>query len=70
MSKSLGNFFTVREAAETYGMNPSGFSCCPRITAARSIFARILEQAQAALSRLYTAVSNLEFLAEHAEDRD
>ncbi len=70
MSKSLGNFFTVREAAETYGYEPIRFFMLSAHYRSPLNYSReSLEQAQAALSRLYTAVSNLEFLAEHAEDR-
>ncbi|MCC8357912.1 MAG: cysteine--tRNA ligase [Oscillospiraceae bacterium] len=65
MSKSLGNFFTVREAAAVYGYD------CIRLFMLMSHYrsplnysAEILEQAQAALDRLKTAKENLDFFAE------
>ena len=69
MSKSLGNFFTVREAAAVYGYDcirmfmlmshyrsPLNYSC------------EILMQAKAALERLRTAKSNLEFFIANGRD--
>jgi cysteinyl-tRNA synthetase len=62
MSKSLGNFFTVREAAAVYGYD------CIRLFMLMSHYrsplnysTEILEQAQAALDRLKTAKENLDF---------
>lgn len=66
MSKSLGNFFTVREAAAVYGYD------CIRLFMLMSHYrsplnysADILEQAQSALDRLRTAKENLDFFAEN-----
>ncbi len=69
MSKSLGNFFTVREAAAVYGYD------CIRLFMLMSHYrsplnysAEILEQAQSALDRLRTAKENLDFFAENGRD--
>jgi cysteinyl-tRNA synthetase len=70
MSKSLGNFFTVREIAQEFDLevvrlfmlsshyrNPINFS------------RELLEQEQSALDRLYNAKNNLEYLLEDAPVR-
>lgn len=69
MSKSLGNFFTVREAAAVYGYD------CIRLFMLMSHYrsplnysAEILEQAQSALDRLRTAKENLDFFVENGRD--
>ena len=69
MSKSLGNFFTVREAAAVYGYD------CIRLFMLMSHYrsplnysADILEQATAALDRLKTAKENLDFFVKNGRD--
>jgi cysteinyl-tRNA synthetase len=69
MSKSLGNFFTVREAAAVYGYD------CIRLFMLMSHYrsplnysTEILEQAQAALDRLKTAKENLDFFLANGRD--
>lgn len=63
MSKSLGNFFTVREAAKVYGYEPIRFFVLSaHYRSPLNYSQESLEQAQSALERLYTAVENLEFL--------
>ena len=70
MSKSLGNFFTVRDISQEFDLevvrlfmlsshyrNPVNFS------------RELLEQAQTALERLYNAKNNLEYLLKDAADR-
>ncbi|MDD4715280.1 MAG: cysteine--tRNA ligase [Oscillospiraceae bacterium] len=70
MSKSLGNFFTVREAAETYGYESLRFFMLSAHYRSPLNYSRdSLLQAQAALERLYTAVENLEFLVQNGENR-
>lgn len=70
MSKSLGNFFTVRDAAETYGYEPIRFFMLSAHYRSPINYSReTLLQAQAGLERLYTAVDNLKFLCENGEDR-
>ncbi|MCL1828280.1 MAG: cysteine--tRNA ligase [Oscillospiraceae bacterium] len=62
MSKSLGNFFTVREAAEAYGYNAIRmFILMGHYRSPLNYSAEILAQAEAALDRLGTAKANLEF---------
>ncbi|HOB20889.1 MAG TPA: cysteine--tRNA ligase, partial [Candidatus Atribacteria bacterium] len=69
MSKSLGNFFTVRDISKQFDLevvrlfmlsshyrNPINFSD------------ELLRQAQSALERLYNAKDNLEYLLDHAQD--
>ncbi len=69
MSKSLGNFFTVRDISEEFDLevvrlfmlsahyrNPVNFS------------KELLEQAQSALERLYNAKNNLEYLLKDGTD--
>lgn len=69
MSKSLGNFFTVREAAEAYGYETIRFFMLSAHYRSPLNYSReSLEQAQAALERLYTARDNLDFLCENGED--
>ena len=69
MSKSLGNFFTVREAAAVYGYNC--IRMCMLMSDYRSPLnysGEILMQAKAALERLRTAKSNLEFFIANGRD--
>ena len=69
MSKSLGNFFTVREAATAYGYETIRFFMLSAHYRSPLNYSReSLEQAQAALDRLYTARDNLDFLCENGED--
>ena len=69
MSKSLGNFFTVREAAAAYGYD------CIRMFILMSHYrsplnysGEILMQAKAALERLSTAKDNLDFFCQNGAD--
>lgn len=69
MSKSLGNFFTVREAAAAYGYETIRFFMLSAHYRSPLNYSReSLEQAQAALDRLYTARDNLDFLCENGEN--
>lgn len=71
MSKSLGNFFTVREAADAYGYEGHSLFHALRPVLAQSLnYSRdSLIMAQNALERLYTAgESNLEFLVKNGAD--
>ena len=68
MSKSLGNFFTVRDAAEAYGYDTIRmFMLMSHYRSPLNYSGEILAQAKAGLERLYNAVDNLEFLIKHAE---
>lgn len=68
MSKSEGNFFTVREAAKVYGYEPIRFFMLSAHYRSPLNYSReSLTQAQSALERLYTAAENLEFLQAKGE---
>jgi cysteinyl-tRNA synthetase len=69
MSKSLGNFFTVRDVAEAYGYEPIRYlmlSCHYRSPINYSVDS--IEQAKASLQRLYTCRDNLDFALENTAD--
>jgi len=64
MSKSLGNFFTVREAAAAYGYDCIRmFMLMSHYRSPLNYSGEILMQAKAALERLNTARDNLDFFA-------
>ena len=68
MSKSLGNFFTVREVAEKYGYEPIRYlMISSHYRSPINYSTDILEQSQNALDRLYTCRENLVFRLESAE---
>lgn len=69
MSKSLGNFFTVRDVAEQFGYEPIRFlmiSCQYRSPINYSFDA--IEQCKASLERMYTCRNNLDFALKNAKD--
>ena len=67
MSKSLGNFFTVREAAQAYGYEAIRmFMLMAHYRSPLNYSEDSLLQAKAALQRLYTADENLEFLSSNS----
>ena len=69
MSKSLGNFFTVREAAAVYGYDCIRmFMLMSHYRSPLNYSGEILMQAKAALERLRTAKSNLEFFIANGRD--
>ncbi len=69
MSKSLGNFFTVRDAAAVYGYEAIRFFMLSAHYRSPLNYSReSLEQAKAALARMHTARDNLEFLAKNGCD--
>ena len=69
MSKSLGNFFTVREAAEAYGYDCIRmFMLMSHYRSPLNYSGEILMQAKAALERLRPAKSNLDFFAANGKD--
>lgn len=71
MSKSLGNFFTVRDAAGAYGYESIRFfMLSAHYRSPINYSQESLEQAQAALSRMHTARENLEFLAKNGRDAE
>ena len=69
MSKSLGNFFTVRDVANQFGYEPIRFlmlSCQYRSPINYSFDA--IEQCKASLERMYTCRDNLDFALKNATD--
>jgi cysteinyl-tRNA synthetase len=72
MSKSLGNFFTVREVAQAYGYEPIRYlMLSAHYRSPFNYSVESLEQAKASLQRLYTCRENLDFaLSNAAEDGD
>ena len=69
MSKSLGNFFTVREAAEAYGYDAIRmFMLMSHYRSPLNYSGEILMQAKAALERLSTAKNNLDFFIANGTD--
>ncbi len=69
MSKSLGNFFTVRDVAEKYGYEPIRFFLISSSYRSPINYNdESIEQATAALDRLYNCKSALEFAAKNAPD--
>ena len=70
MSKSLGNFFTVRDLAKEYDLEAVRLFMLSAHYRSPINFSRDqIEAANASLNRLYTARDNLIFMAENGEDR-
>ena len=69
MSKSLGNFFTVREAAEAHGYeNIRMFMLMCHYRSPLNYSGEILVQSKNALQRLKTAKGSLEFIAANGSE--
>ena len=69
MSKSLGNFFTVREIADEYGYEVIRYFVISAHYRSPINFSReVIEQAKASLERLYNCRSNLLFKISHAQE--
>ena len=69
MSKSLGNFFTVREAAEAHGYESIRmFMLMSHYRSPLNYSADILVSAKAALERIKNAKEHLEFIATNGSD--
>ena len=69
MSKSLGNFFTVREVANVYGYEPIRYlMISSHYRSPINYSTDILEQSKNALERLYTCRENLDFALQHAAE--
>lgn len=68
MSKSLGNFFTVREAADVYGYETIRFfMLSSHYRSPINYSLDVLTSAKGGLERLYTAKNNLEFAIKSAK---
>ena len=67
MSKSLGNFFTVRDVADKYGYEPIKFMMLSaHYRSPINYSLDVIEQSKAALERLYTCRDNIDFAAKNA----
>lgn len=67
MSKSLGNFFTVREVAEKYGYLPIRyFLLSSHYRSPINFSEEVITQASAALERIFNCVDSLDFYLKHA----
>ncbi|MBQ6931726.1 MAG: cysteine--tRNA ligase [Clostridia bacterium] len=67
MSKSLGNFFTVRDVAEKYGYEPIRYlMISSHYRSPINYSVDVIEQCKASLERLYTCRNNLDFALENA----
>ena len=68
MSKSLGNFFTVRDVAKEYGYEPIRYlMVASHYRSPINYSVEVIEQCKAALERLYTCRENLAFVLESAK---
>ena len=71
MSKSLGNFFTVREISEKFDLQVLRFFMLnAHYRSPLNFSAELMEASKNALERIQTAVDNLKFLAEHASSQE
>ena len=69
MSKSLGNFFTVREVAEKFGYEPIRYiMISSHYRSPINYSVDILNQSKNALDRLYTCLDNMNFALKNAAD--
>ncbi|MBO5059958.1 MAG: cysteine--tRNA ligase [Clostridia bacterium] len=71
MSKSLGNFFTIRDITEKYKPEVVRFFMLSAHYRSPVNFSdELMQQAQSAMERVYTCIDNLKFLLTAAKDRD
>ena len=71
MSKSLGNFFTVRDVAEKYGYEPIRYLLISaQYRSPINYSTDIIEQCISALNRLYTCRDSLDFELKNAVDAE
>ena len=69
MSKSLGNFFTVRDVANTYGYEPIRYlMISSQYRSPVNYSTDIIEQSKNALERIYNCLKDLDFAISHAQD--
>ena len=69
MSKSLGNFFTVRDVAEKYGYEPIRYlMISSQYRGPINYSVDIIEQGKNALDRLYTCRDNIDFALKNAAE--
>ena len=71
MSKSLGNFFTVRDIIKKYDPEIVRFFMLSSHYRNPINFSEVLmEQSKSAVERVYTCIDNLHFLIDNSEERD
>ena len=71
MSKSLGNFFTVRDVAAEFDYEVIRFFMLSAHYRSPINFSKdLMDSAKSALGRIYTCLESLDFLATSGEDRD
>lgn len=71
MSKSLGNFFTVREVAAEFDYEIIRFFMLSAHYRSPINFSKdLMESAKSALGRIYTCLETLDFIAKSAEERE
>lgn len=71
MSKSLGNFFTVRDVAEKYGYEPIRYlMISSQYRSPINYSVDIIEQCKASLTRLYTCRDSLDFALQNAVETE
>lgn len=69
MSKSLNNFFTVRDVAEKYGYEPIRYlMISSQYRSPINYSVDIIEQAKNSIERLYTCRDNIDFALKNAAD--
>lgn len=69
MSKSLGNFFTVRDVAEKFGYEPIRYMMVSsQYRSPINYSVEVIEQAKNSLERLYTCRDNIDFALKNAEE--
>lgn len=69
MSKSLGNFFTVRDVAKEFDYEVIRFFMLSAHYRSPINFSKdLMESAKSSLGRIYTCIENLEFLSQNARD--
>lgn len=69
MSKSLNNFFTVRDVANAYGYEPIRYlMISSQYRGPINYSVDIIEQGKNALERLYTCRDNIDFALKNAEE--
>lgn len=71
MSKSLGNFFTVRDVAEKYGYEPIKFMMIQaHYRMPLNYTVSVIESCKSALERMYTCRDNLDFAIGNAPETE
>lgn len=71
MSKSLGNFFTIRDITEKYKPEVIRFFMLSAHYRSPVNFSDdLMKQAQSAMERVYTCIENVKFLLKNASDRE